>query len=217
MSGPSERLLATNDYSVWWEPVLQSENRYRLLEIIASEKSEVDLRALNSRKESLLHGVLSPNNGYDEDYLLLLVKLLLHKSIVNQQDDEFGKSPFHSAIELGYQSIVEAFLSSNRVNVKINLQDNDGNTPLHLAVVSPHYQILVPIILKQVGVDIFKINYRRENAFHLSMQLGRFELIDSFIEHIVRTSGRGSEDYAFYRLARKYYFTCSRSEWISIK
>lgn len=118
----------------------------------------------------------------------VLDKLLERKDFkINvQQTDPFykGKSALHFCVELedfakSYQ-LTKALL--NRPDIDVNIQDNDGNTPLHHVV---HVQVLELLLLERDDVDINRKNYKGQTPIMSICQNKVVKDHKSFIERFL--------------------------------
>lgn len=91
--------------------------------------------------------------------------LLEHKAFVNNQDDR-GISPLHHAAEQGFEDVVARLLMCE--DVKLNLQDIDGDTALHLAAHGinvirgrQHKEVVQRLLAAGASINIERKNGRR--------------------------------------------------------
>jgi len=104
---------------------------------------------------------LAARDGHSEAVSLLLE----HKASVNNQDDR-GISPLHHAAEQGFEDVVKRLLMCE--NIKVNLQDSDGDTALHLAAHGinvirgrQHKEVVSRLLSAGASVNIERKNGRR--------------------------------------------------------
>ncbi len=62
----------------------------------------------------------------------------------------------------------------------INLQNNNGDTPLHLAILREQYELAKQLIV--LGADLKILNNRDESVFQLACEQGNLSLFESFLE-----------------------------------
>lgn len=79
-----------------------------------------------------------------------LVKVLLQQGAKNNEYsiDLLGISPLHCACFFGDPNTVEALANVDN----IDMQDDEGNTPLHIAAMHGHQKVLLSIYFK-IHVD----------------------------------------------------------------
>ena len=84
-----------------------------------------------------------------------------------------GTTVLHLAIQCADPAIVELLLSSAQAN-NLNVQDRDGNTPLHLASALGRGST-VQLILAQKGTDSSCLNYDGKTAMDMARNPGVFQ------------------------------------------
>ena len=71
--------------------------------------------------------------------------------------DNTGRTALHVAAERGEQEAVNFFLERTDLLGLINMQDEEGNTPMHLAAFGGHYKVLL-LLANRRDVDINATN-----------------------------------------------------------
>lgn len=90
--------------------------------------------------------------------LWVVRRLLTHRAINPNLLDINGRTLLHVAIEIGQQEIAELLLHLHQDKIKVNAQDGDGNTPLHIAA-SHGLHLIVKLLLEHGDV---LVNLRSE-------------------------------------------------------
>lgn len=95
-------------------------------------KSGVILNERNEEGKTLIHATIE-NSILNEEEKLQIIKELVTKANVSPNFmDKFNRTPLHYAASKGYFDIVQYLVDT--LKCKINVEDNDGTTPLHLLV-----------------------------------------------------------------------------------
>ena len=146
------------------------------------------------------HSVVSLVAGETPGQLVLsglwneLEQLIYHGKINAQAWREFGtgRSLLHLAAASNQVEVISYLVKEAKLS--INLQDEDGNTPLHLAVVNGHTEA-VNVILGHRPDDSIR-NKEEEPALHLAVQQGN-GVFGAFIDHPkVNLFVKGVRDYS---------------------
>ncbi len=93
---------------------------------------------------------------------------LLNCAAVNTRD-KFGMTALHWAAAQNYSEFIKRLL--NEYNLDMAVQDNEGNTPLHIAARNGNEFVLW--LLLNHGVCIDAVNNNGNTALHLAAQAGR--------------------------------------------
>lgn len=101
-------------------------------------KNGANIQARNVKGLNVLH--MSAQGDQPSALLFFREKYALHLEEV----DYFGNTPLHWACYIGSESFVNILLSYRNLNV--NLQEKQGLTPLHLAVISEKTKIIKKLI-----------------------------------------------------------------------
>ena len=81
------------------------------------------------------------------------------QSLINAKTEPQNLTPLHLAAEEGYVEIVNLLLTNE---ADMNAVDENGNTPLHLAVLNEH--ISCALALLHDGADNLKENNKKQTA-----------------------------------------------------
>ena len=91
-----------------------------------------------------------------------------------------GETPLHSACHRGdiqiFQFLFSKMTLENRLEM-ISLQDDDGNTPLHSAVISNRHQVIEEILQLRCPECIAVTNKRGYNALHVAAESGSADIL----------------------------------------
>ena len=85
------------------------------------------------------------------------------------EKDENGSSNLHYAVEMGNLDMVNemiSILSETRILDTIDVQDNDGNTPFMIAILTNHWQI-ADAILNDGNCDCIIQNNQGQTAYNI--------------------------------------------------
>lgn len=110
--------------------------------------------------------------GAHEDLIELLVR---HGADINAKRQVDGKTPLHLMLTNSYAQYLKSFLA---YKPDVNAEDNDENTPLHLAVQQYCRGINTVQILLDAGADPNKANINMESPIHMMRHGRMFDGID---------------------------------------
>lgn len=122
------------------------------------------------------------NNNYLITYAVLfnkidIVSLLIHKGSKLDVTDNDGRSILFIAIKYGYNKILDLLLKFNKTHIGISLvdiQDNNGNIPLHYAINSQNLYAINDLLESQSN-----INHADNNGYtslHLAIHTKNIEI-----------------------------------------
>lgn len=92
--------------------------------------------------------------------------------------DKFGKTPLHYAAELDYPKTLKFLLTKIGVNEK----DRSQQTPLHLAVINDHMNV-VCTLLNEKDVDINAVDNLNRTPLYLGVENARLKIVQHLIEN----------------------------------
>ncbi|APR98290.1 ankyrin repeat domain-containing protein [Wolbachia endosymbiont of Folsomia candida] len=119
--------------------------------------------------KTVLELVIDATDYSNKDQCIKVAKLLIKKGAdVNLRDELFGRTLLHHAAANGRENIVELLLQSTEDKQRtqlLNVQDDNGNTPLHCAVENAGYSNVVELLLAH-GAD-YKIVNKRSLLSHI--------------------------------------------------
>jgi ankyrin repeat protein len=156
-----------------------------------------DPDAQDNRGDTALH--LAVQYDYSE-----VMDFLLHldPTIRVDLENNHGQTPFHIAMYRGYLYGVERLLS---YDIDVNTPDEDGNTPLHLAIQSrkatgPAIEYL---LRSRPDTDLNARNYKEETPLHIAIKDNSLPKVQLLIRagadlHHAVIEGRGYLEYARY-------------------
>jgi len=158
-----------------------------LLKYLISKRSSVNV-ALPEDNSTLLH--VAARNQHTETVKILL---LLGASIDCQ--DESGKTPLHVSVKTGNIEVIKCLVEhqetvqsktelqhvvnpERNVNrgILLNVQDVDGNTPLHLSVAAGNINILSYLV--SVGSDLNICNVQGDYPLTLAARCGKNDIVE---------------------------------------
>ncbi len=93
--------------------------------------------------------------------------------------DAYGMTALHWAVAQNYGALVEDLLAEYHPG--LNIQDNEGNTVLHLAARNGNDLILQVLLAHGVRIDVQ--NAQGNTALHLAAQAGHVAIVRSLIRH----------------------------------
>uniref|UniRef100_A0A2N9EX43 PGG domain-containing protein n=1 Tax=Fagus sylvatica TaxID=28930 RepID=A0A2N9EX43_FAGSY len=122
---------------------------------------------------------------------------VLHAAVISRA--ESGKTALHLAVESGNRGAVEIFLKELAFQDLINEQDEDGNTPLHLAAINGLYPILMTLA-DDKRVDKWAFNKEGKNIADIIQLDNQFtvsekeEIMSTWNRHVVLPSSKRVDD-----------------------
>ncbi len=108
-----------------------------------------------------------------------ITRLLAEAPMSIDARDEFGMTALHWAVAQNYEELVQDLL--NNYKLDLNVQDNEGNTPLHYAARNGN-DVIFQVLLAH-GANINTRNNGGNTALHLAAQAGRLAIVRSFLRH----------------------------------
>ena len=106
--------------------------------------------------------------------------------------DERGRTLLHVAADSGQKEVLQHLL--NLVHPSVDVRDDDGNTPLHLAVLNNHVE--VADLLLASGANSMIQNSRKILPFHLALRDGEpTDMIVVFCKYGVDHLAKGFRNY----------------------
>jgi ankyrin repeat protein len=94
--------------------------------------------------------------------------------------DQEGNSPLHIAAKCGHLKLLQELLVKER-GFNIDCRDNIQRTPLHLACMEEHADIVLELIMAQA--DVSTIDDLKQTALHKIVQSGSLEVMQVLVEH----------------------------------
>ncbi|CAJ1099200.1 E3 ubiquitin-protein ligase MIB2-like isoform X2 [Octopus vulgaris] len=128
--------------------------------------TKADVNAVDSDAVTALH--VACGLGYEN----IIKELQIPELKVNAKDIKYGNTPLHWACRSGTKEAVQQLLKSNP---DVNLRNIEGNTPLHLAVLKQHYDVVALMLAQAVDAD-------NNNCLHLAVKKGVFHSEDETVE-----------------------------------
>jgi hypothetical protein len=116
--------------------------------------------------------------------------LLLDANASPNYQNLFGKSSLHYCCEVGEEECVRVLLREKRVPINLNLRDQNGNTPLHLACIDGHLMNVQQLLI--AGCDVTIRNNDQKTALDVVMMMAQRDAIRRELEsHSSHTGGGG--------------------------
>jgi ankyrin repeat protein len=137
---------------------------------------------------SLLHWVCieADSSDYAQDCLRLLK---CYEVDVNIKDD-LGRTPLHYAASSDNLSVVSLLIESG---AELDAQDNDGQTPLYMALTEGYYYETVWTLLDN-GASVELENANGETALHLAVRNDYWEnLVEVLVEKEVNIDAKNNQ------------------------
>ncbi len=142
------------------------ENNKKLVEWLLS-KHKYDLNAENNRGVVPLLAAIDKKN---ED----IIKLLISKGAKLAYQNMKGESLLHVAVIIGAENAVDWFLSKPSTNV--NIQNTSGVTPLYLAILFNHVNIIDTLLVAKANKLIE--NKNGSSFMHIAAMSGHLNVIE---------------------------------------
>lgn len=147
--------------------------------------------------------VVSPDYWYDDPHLATCLylackeedgaqwaeALLKAKADPNNMNGVHKEAPIHVAAESARGDLLKVLLSSSRTN--INIQDNFGNTPLHILAKQKcedsstdvnKCKYCIQLLMNQDGIDLNIGNRTSYTAIHNAAYFGPKEIVETILE-----------------------------------
>lgn len=131
-----------------------SGNKYEIAKMLIDNHADINLS--NKNGQIALHYAASKNN------LQMLNLLLENESNINTRD-KYGHTPLHRSVSKGNIPITKALLASKRAIIDVS--DNRGNTPLHLAAEEERVQEFKLLVIN--GADFNAENKEKKKPLDL--------------------------------------------------
>ncbi|XP_063877858.1 serine/threonine-protein phosphatase 6 regulatory ankyrin repeat subunit B-like [Scylla paramamosain] len=111
---------------------------------------------------------------------MVIVKKLLDMGTANidAQDKKAKQTALHVAANCGKEEIVEVLLNHN---ANCNIQDSQGNTPLHLAIIKGHHSCSEKILGGNTA-NIHLVNENQDSPLHLAVKVGHVTIADKLLD-----------------------------------
>ena len=112
---------------------------------------------------------------YQPEILSILVSIAKQKNMLSLlvRQDERGNTPLHYAASCGFTRSVKFLIPYYE---SVNMQNSDGDTPLHLSIKSGHCSFgPVREILQHESCNPSTVNAQNETALHIASQYGKLK------------------------------------------
>jgi len=159
-------LKLINDEWYEWNQLVKVDSK--IVEQLFIE-NHIDINKFNYDGDTCL--TISSKNGWNE-----LVKLLLNHIDINYNlgNKYTGRTPLITAIDTENIYIIESLL--NKSSIKINEQDINGNTALHIACRNGSANC-VELLLNNLDIDCNVINSFGQTALHIASSEGHSTIV----------------------------------------
>ena len=122
---------------------------------------------------------------------------LLKELLITEEGRNRGWSPLHSAVHSGEKTAVEALLKLDSIIASggeplLNLRDNDGATPLHVAARAGHWELVKLLIEK--NCDLSSKDRNDEGALMLAVKHEQADVVDVLLKKMNSNGGGGGGD-----------------------
>ena len=131
------------------------EEKIEIVEILAKAKADIDIQD-NLGDTPLLHAIYMSNPK-------IVKELISLGADVNKKDFDLEQSPLIAAVRREVKETIEVLVNKG---ANLDVQDKDGNTALHLAVMKS--KAVAVRILVDAGADIKMINLRGQSIIDLA-------------------------------------------------
>ncbi|MDR2642496.1 MAG: ankyrin repeat domain-containing protein [Planctomycetaceae bacterium] len=135
-----------------------------------------DIFAFNRLNSNPINTYLERSHGRDIDFDL--VKSLLNKDNINKKDRR-GRTPLHSVLFSKPETLEVLKYICEDCNADVNLPDNNGVTPIHLAAMSSNVDVVTLLIKK--GADISIVNRYGKSGLHILIENTSKDVIKEII------------------------------------
>lgn len=110
---------------------------------------------------------------------------------------------FFSAVAMGNNAIVSDYLSNTE---NVNVRNNDGNTALHIAVMSNSYACVSTILQHRRRVDVNLVNQNNDTALHIAVKnRSSSRIVDALILGGANGDIKNSDDKTPLEIAKESY------------
>ncbi|WP_213105453.1 HEAT repeat domain-containing protein [Candidatus Protochlamydia amoebophila] len=155
----------------------------KLLSLLIDLKADLTIRD-SSQNNALHFACCSPRDCVD------IVRILLGNcpSLMEAKNSD-ERSPLHLAALAGNEQSVQFLLNQPAHQIKLDQQDKDGNTPLHLAVIEgeaslkarDHYCNIIEELVKK-GVNLNILNHKKQTALALASKNGNEAITEALVQ-----------------------------------
>lgn len=158
-----------------------------LFDLIKDKKFDEFTRYLK-RNEEIDVNIRDNNGNYLINFAILFnnidsVSLLINRGSKLDMTDSDGRSILYNVIKYNYTKLLILLLAFNKTNIGISLvdiQDKNGNIPLHYAMKYSNKTIIKDLI--EAGSDINRKNKAGYNALHLSVYSKDLDVVKLVVE-----------------------------------
>ena len=157
-------------------------------------KTALDLVTDNAKQKIADFEDNSPEDTPSELYDL---HDLLKELLITEEGRNRGWSPLHYAVHSGEKTAVEALLKLDSVIASggeplLNLRDNDGATPLHVAARAGHWELVKLLIEK--NCDLYSKDHNGEGALMLAVKHEHADVVKVLLKKMNSDGGGGGRD-----------------------
>lgn len=157
-----------------------SEKHSKVMQLLVKHGAAINSQDLNGYTP--LHETVSTihsKRNCSEDTTLVLSYLLCHGADPNVKDHE-GNKPLHLACQNGLLKCVDELLNWSTALDSVNCCNNDGRTPLMIAVMSQNAPVIELLLSKQANPDLVDVN--NLTALHLAAHSANFEIFSIILQ-----------------------------------
>ncbi|CAH1790043.1 unnamed protein product [Owenia fusiformis] len=130
----------------------------------------------------LMSGLKSEWNKKSQDKVIQFSRFLILREADVNEPDLTGMYPIHISVERGYEELSEAFM---RMDLKMNVQNDEGQTALHIAL-QKGYMSMARKIMNRKGTLLNIEDHKGRTCLHIAATKGNTEIIRMLVKRSVR-------------------------------
>lgn len=90
-----------------------------------------------------------------------------------------GKTVLHLAIQNNNSTLLESLLNSNNIQLILNLPDNNGTTPLMMAISQSNHELVLKLL--DLGANLHIKEKKGKTAFIKAIEVGHLKMVESLL------------------------------------
>lgn len=139
----------------------------QIVQMLTNNGAKFDVKANHTGETPLHYAILKAAPTKIPFTIQLVLHASQHKIDFNQKDTIYGQTPLHYACKLGFFQAAKLLLAEKRIIC--HTPDNNGYTPLHLAILANSVQCVDLLITKSPSIS--DVTNWGETALHLACKV----------------------------------------------
>jgi ankyrin repeat protein len=156
-----------------------NEGYFEIVKMLVNAGANIDIP--DNQKNTPLH-ISAFNNKIEIMEFLIAKQLQVNPESLNAKGEDYGWTALHHASIMGNFENGKMLVMAG---ASIDIPDNDGNTPLHLAAYHNRIEIVEFLIAVQLQVNPKSLNTKGENgctALHCASEQGNLEIVKMLVK-----------------------------------